>query len=141
VSARPTADAVPVDGTDELIRFVRETLGCGCPDEVLARIAIDSSEHGESGLDVGGRLLVRVLTEENTYRLVEAFPDTVERLRDERDRRGFRRVRLVVNRPQPDVLREVLETMLNVIVAADEHVYVHVIADEELPVGLSHPVS
>ena len=141
MSAYPTGDAVPMDAADELIRFVRETLGCGCPDEVLAGIVVDRSRHGEDGLDVGGRLLVRVLTEENTDRLIEVFPDTVERLRDERDRRGFRRVRLVVTRPRPEVLREVLEAMLHVIVAADERVYVHVIADGELPVGLSHPVS
>ena len=141
MSARSTGETVPTAAADELIRFVRETLGCGCPDEVLARIVLDTSQQGEGGLDVGGRLLVRILTEENTDRLIEAFPDTVKRLRDERDRRGFRRVRLVVTRPRPEVLREVLEAMLHAIVSADECVYVHVITDGELPVGLSHPAS
>ena len=102
MSACPTGDDVPIDAAGELIRFVRETLGCGCPDEVFDRIVIDTSKHGEAGLDVGGRLLVRVLAEKNVDRLVETFPDTVERLRNERDRRGFHRVRLVVTRPRPD---------------------------------------
>ena len=58
---RPDAAAAS-ETAAELVRFVRATLGCGCPDDVLARIAIDVSEGGEPGLDVGGRLLVRVLS-------------------------------------------------------------------------------
>ena len=117
----------------DLIRFVKETLGCGCPDEILARIAIDASEAGEDGLDVGGRLLVRVLSFENVDRLIETFPDTVERLRDERDKRGFHRLRLVVTHSNPAELQEVLGGMLGLIVEADERVYVHVLEPEELP--------
>ena len=124
---------MPVDSGVDLIRFVRETLGCGCPDEVLARIAIDASDAGEGGLNVGGRLLVRVLLSEDVDQLIESFPDTVERLREERDSRGFRRVRLVATHPRPAVLREVLDGMLDLIVAADERVYVHVLEQEELP--------
>ena len=60
----------------ELIRFVREILGCGCPDEVLARITEDASERAEAGLDVGGRLLVRVLSAQDVDSLIGDFPDT-----------------------------------------------------------------
>jgi hypothetical protein len=126
-------ETTPVDSGVDLIRFVRVTLGCGCPDEVLARIAVDVSGVGECGLDVGGRLLVRVLDVDDVDRLIETFPDTVERLRGERDRRGFRRLRLVVTHPEPEVLRETLEDILGLIGAADERVYIHVLENEDLP--------
>lgn len=128
-------DRMPVDAAD-LIRFVRETLGCGCPDEVLARIAVDVSEHDERGLDVGGRLLVRVLPADDLDRLIETFPTMVGRLLAERDRRGFHRLRMVVAHSEHEVLGDVLDAMLGVIVAADERVFLHAVDVEGLPIIL-----
>lgn len=130
------SDTTAVDETTSMIRFVRETLGCGCPDEVLTRIVYEVSDEGETGLDVGGRLLVRILRAENVDRLIESFPDAVERLRTERDLRGFRRVRLVVTQPQPKTLQGILEAMLDALVVADEHVFVHVVQPNALPAPL-----
>ena len=133
MTGKSNAGVPPADGPVSLVRFVRDTLGCGCPDEVLARIALDVSEAGEPGLDVGGRLLVRVLPVAGAGRLVDDFPETVERLVAERDRRGFRRLRLVVCDSQPEVTADVLQGMLHLIVAADEFVYVHVLKHQQLP--------
>ena len=137
MSGRPLDCTDREDPSGGLIRFVRQTLGCGCPDEVLARISLDESEAGESGLDVGGRLLVRVLEAEDVDRLIESFPETVERLLTERDRRGFRRLRLVVCHTHPVVMGEVLGGMLELIATADERVYVHVLEHDDLPADLT----
>jgi len=122
--------------TGELIRFVRETLGCGCPDEVVARTRVDSSDHGEPGLDVGGRLLVRVLPTNDLERLVEAFPETVARLRAERDRRGFNRLRLVLAPPGSEVAVERLGAIIDGLAAADDRVHLHAAGTGDLPAVL-----
>lgn len=131
-----TGETISMEETSPLIRFVRETLGCGCPDEVLARIVSEVSPDGERGLDVGGRLMVRVLPGEDLDRLIESFPETVERLQAERDSRGFRRLRLVVTRHEPETLQEILEAMLDALVVADKRVWAHVIHPDALPTPL-----
>jgi hypothetical protein len=119
----------------ELVRFVREVLGCGCPDEVVARTVVDIGEAGEPGLDVGGRLLVRVLLSNDLNELVDVFPQTVERLRAERDGRSFNRLRLVVH-SVPEATADVLRKMLPAIAAADDEVYLHHVDGSQLPTGL-----
>lgn len=125
----------------EFVRFVREVLGCGCPDEVVARTVVDASDGGESGLDVGGRLLVRVLKPVDPDRLVEGFPEAVERLRAERDRRGFNRLRLVAVHPRTEDLAPVLTEMLSILAPGDNQIFVHAVAAEQLPTSLRHRLS
>lgn len=137
MSRRRSENAVPSDVANELVRFVRETLGCGCPDDVLARIAFDASEDGEPGLDVGGRLLVRVLSGADLDRLIETFPETVERLQAERDRRGFHRLRLVVTPPGHEVVGGILNDMLAAMAAVDDRVFLHVTDIGGLPAILA----
>jgi len=131
-----TGAAAPSGEANELIRFVRKTLGCGCPDEVVARIVVESSEDGEPGLDVGGRLLVRVLPTSDPERLIETFPDIVERLRAERDRRGFNRLRLVLAPPGSELVGERLGATFAGLVAADDRVHLHVVGADDLPAVL-----
>lgn len=120
----------------ELEAFVRETLGCGCPDEIVARTDVERSADGELGLNVGGRLLVRVLQPDDRDRIIELFPETVERLCAERDLRGFNRLRLVAVCDEPEMLGPVLEGLLPAIAAADDRVHVHAVPRDGLPVGL-----
>lgn len=127
-------------GGSDAVRFVRETLGCGCPDEVVARTVLDRSAAGEPGLDVGGRLLVRVLASDDRDRLVGTFAATVERLRAERDRRGFNRLRLVVVLPDRQAaLARALETELGAIAVGDDRVHLHAVAPGVLPDVLAEP--
>jgi hypothetical protein len=120
----------------ELVRFVRDVLGCGCPDDIVDRTVIDRARHGERGLDVGGRLLVRVLSANDPDRLVAALPEVVRRLRDERDRRGFNRVRIVVVSADHDGLPPVLRARLETLADADDRVHLHVVAPDTLPRSL-----
>lgn len=128
----------PADAEHEaVIRFVRDTLGCGCPDEIVARTAVEETEDGEKGLDVGGRLLVRILGSDDLNVLIAEFPETVERLRSERDRRGFQRLRMVVVHPEAEILAQVLSQMLPVLAVADDLVHLHAVTRPELPPALA----
>jgi hypothetical protein len=123
--------------TAELSRFVRETLGCGCPAEVLSRIAVEDLDSGGRGLDVGGRLLVRLLPSESVDHLIDGFPDRVLRLCDERDRRGFNRLRMVVICDHPEEVHEALSEMLAIIAPSDDRVHVHALPPGSIPSALS----
>ena len=120
----------------ELVRFVRDVLGCGCPDDVVDRTVVDRSRCGEPGLDVGGRLLVRVLESTDPDRLVASLPGIVARLRGERDRRGFNRVRLVVVSAGHDGLQTALRARLKALAETDDRVHIHVVDPDIMPRSL-----
>ena len=120
----------------ELVCFVRDVLGCGCPDDIVDRTVVDRSRRGEPGLDVGGRLLVRVLPVTDPDRLVTSLPGIVARLRGERDRRGFNRVRLVVVSADHDALESVLRARLQALVETDDRVHIHVVDPDTVPRSL-----
>jgi hypothetical protein len=105
------------------------------------RTVVDLGEGGELGLDVGGRLLVRVLKSPESEVAAAALPGTVARLRDERDRRGFRRLRLVLVHPDPAAARGLIEDVMASNDLEDDRVYLHFIAPGELPPQLAAFVS
>ena len=120
----------------ELVRFVRETLGCGCPEELVERTVLDRSEAGEPGLDVGGRLLVRVLAGDDVGGLVRTLPETVLTLRDERDRRGFNRLRIVVAHDQLGDVAAALDRVVAALGPGDDRLHLHLLPPADLPAAL-----
>ena len=68
--------------------------------------------------------------------MIETFPAIVERLRAERDRRGFNRLRMVVARPANGFIGEILGDMLGSLAAADDRVFLHVAEAGGLPIVL-----
>ena len=90
------------DTPDPLRHFVREVLGCTCPEDVLHDIRVEAPPAEladlpvERVLAVGGRLLVLVC--ERDYRATD--PSDLLRLGTQasklRDARGFNRVRIVL---------------------------------------------
>lgn len=91
----------------DLVHFVREGLGCHCPQEILESIRLQpiplESPGISLGLDVGGRLLVLILDypkpEALTGDRLSSLLDLGRRLRDER---GFHRLRLVLVVPEAE---------------------------------------
>jgi len=125
-----------VDETEQgpLRRFIRDTLGCGCPDEVLAAIrceALAGQASPSRRLDVGGRLLVWVVSAD-----LPTAADLVARCvpagRDERDRLGFNRFRLVVTSGDPAVARAAKAAFASS-AAVDERTHLHVVPPEVVP--------
>jgi hypothetical protein len=121
-----------------LARFVRDVLGCGCPDEVLRSIAVDQgrlipgSDVEVTRLDVGGRLLVYVVPA-----AAQPLPSLVAAAVDagvsERDRRAFNRFRLVLAAGSPAALEQPARDALAACGRRDERVHLHVVAVEDCP--------
>lgn len=122
----------------ELRRFVRETLGCGCPDEVLADIRVEPRPSAFAGLPVsvllrvGGRLLVAVCdTTAGAGDLARIVPAG----RQLRDAEGFNRVRLVMVVAEPMATGVTADAWAD-LAAGDERVHLHQLAPSALPEAL-----
>jgi hypothetical protein len=85
---------------ESIRRFVREDLGCGCPEEVFDDIALASRDAGSDGprytrLLIGNRLLVYVMTATHGDELAHDTGALAARGVAERDEAGYNRFRLV----------------------------------------------
>jgi hypothetical protein len=120
-------------------RFVRDTLGCQCPDEVFRRVEVAPlpvPAGGATGrrLVVGDRLLIHIVVAPD--RADE--PGWIERAalagRDERDRLAYNRYRLVVASTAETADRTSLEQRFAGALAGDERAHLHVLAADLLPI-------
>ena len=126
--------------TERLRHFIRSTLGCGCPDEVLSRIECSRSHDGPADdlrltrMNVGGQLLVYVL--EGGFpgdAAAAAVPAVLASGLSERDRGGFNRLRIVLATDIPDEVRPRAEAAFRAAAPADDRLHLHVVAVNDLP--------
>ena len=125
--------------TAAIVSFVRNALGCGCPDEVFSKISIETPPDALARLSVthlikiGGRLMV-------AFWAASSHMDGFGRLRQIfssgkklRDRYGFNRFRLVAitDNPQRDAPR--LHYRLTRCTALDDRMHLHVMKPSALP--------
>ena len=127
--------------SSRLRHFVRSTLGCGCPEEVLQNIKstwFDLRAHTPlTRLDVGGRLLVYVFEAEGGTGIPEAvLQDAVEHGVAERDRLGFNRLRVVVAADDPEALRPAVKRSFAVLERSADRVHLHLVATSDLPFNI-----
>ena len=95
----PPVPRLPAPWVGEaVVRFVRETLGCGCPDEVFQRIEVVDMEVAGVALTrlVVGKTLLIYLPPIDAWRRVESELEALVRAgRWDRDRHDYNRFRLV----------------------------------------------
>jgi hypothetical protein len=121
--------------------FIRTTLGCGCPDDVLEWIecsqqsqANDDDELRLTRIDVGGRLLVYVIeAEHDPAAAAAAVPTVIASGLVERARSGFNRLRIVVAGRDVDSLRPLVEASFAASAPRDDRLHIHVVTAEDLP--------
>jgi hypothetical protein len=114
--------------------FVRETLGCGCPAEVLRDIRVEPpSDRCDGALRVGGRLLVLFLRLASTDQCRHRLPGVLEHGRARRDAEGFNRIRYVVFTADEAVIREA-QALFERALEGDGRTHLHC-----LPAG-AHPL-
>ncbi|MFO7966915.1 MAG: hypothetical protein R6U44_04885 [Archaeoglobaceae archaeon] len=85
--------------SDEVKKFVRETLGCQCPEEVFEKIEVDSEVRVadytvDRRINVGDRLLIYLVDGDKLQN--KDLEVLVRTGKEERDSAGFNRFRLVV---------------------------------------------
>ncbi len=117
---------------NEVIKsFAVDLLGCGCESEVFNRISLseDSFDRGLSGgkrILIGERLLIYLLPWEEGHP-----PDTalylMRRGREERDRNGYNRFRLVLAADGPDALAEKAAAEVQSLIRGDEKLHLHLL--------------
>lgn len=86
-------------GSDPRItHFVRDTLGCHCPETVFDRVVLHVGGAGRmiASIEIGGRLLIHLVDVDRGSDIAQQLGAAVQRGVVERDRRGFNRFRLVV---------------------------------------------
>ena len=121
---------------EELKAFVRNTMGCGCPDEVFLHMECRSDTKIEgvplrARIDVGNRLLIYVYKWDLSGSLQEILPRLVDMGTRERDELGFNRFRLAIAVESPGDLEDA--EMLFKSVAKDDQVYLHIIPEKIFP--------
>jgi hypothetical protein len=120
-------------------RFVREVLGCTCPDEVFERVSVEPGSQAikscaaDYEINVGGRLLI-VLSSEP---LAAFSPTRLERVmaegRKARDAGKFNRFRFIVQADNAAEGRKELLRMFDGLAAKDDRSHVHVIPRQDVP--------
>jgi hypothetical protein len=123
-------------------RFVRGTLGCGCPDEVFQSISIDglpalAARPPVLQLLVGSRLVIHIVT----LPAGEVVNGWLEQLaaqgRATRERHGYNRFRLVLATSAATPLRAELEARFARATGNDPRAHLHLIARDHLPPALA----
>ena len=135
-----TIEPVTTEQISRLRTFIRSTLGCGCPDDVLEWIQCTHTELTQeedtriTRIDVGGRLLVYVLEIEGPDRRAEeALPAVIAAATVDRATSCFNRLRIVVAIDNPEEMRLRLEHTFSGSAPADDKVHLHVVSPTDLP--------
>lgn len=118
-------------------KFIRNTLGCGCPEEVfddlvLAEEKIGDGETTTRTLLVGNRLLIVMLSCKDWDDLSGVLPQLVRHYRQKRDEMGFNRVRLIVACDQPALLQPAAQQRFAGLPLVDERMHLHILTSADL---------
>jgi hypothetical protein len=118
----------------EIKRFVQETLGCSCPEEVFNKIDYQKESVGISGrkVNVGDRLLIYIITMDGKSNIQGVINLALEQGVEERDKKGLNRFRLVLVASHPDELRSSAEHAFDSSGYTDEKTHLHIVNESDL---------
>jgi hypothetical protein len=120
-------------------RFVREVLGCGCPDEVFQNLEVRRGSvavrscSADYELRIGGRLLVVVTSEPVATLSPARLARVISEGKAARDDGKFNRFRLVVQTSQAAQHRARLLRDFEEISGRDEKTHLHVVERSQVP--------
>jgi hypothetical protein len=118
-------------------QFVRETLGCTCPDEVVQHIDCRASVEASVNIlldyeiNIGDRLLIFVVNTDEAGSLELLIPQLVRNGTERRNREHFNRFRLVLLTEEPTDIAEEASAIFQFL-DTDEKVHLHVVAKDDL---------
>jgi hypothetical protein len=118
--------------------FVRQVLGCECPEEVFERIDCESSIALNNDIvlrnkiNIGNRLLIYVVEMNTPDFLKKILATLVTNGINERDEKGFNRFRLVIETDKLDEIKDEAEKKFKALEIKDEKVHLHIIQQNEI---------
>jgi hypothetical protein len=120
-----------------LVHFVRDVLGCGCPDEVLQSTSVEhrpgaGGEPAITRMDVGGRLLIYIVELAGSQRSDIVIPAALEAGLADRDRHGFNRFRLVLTTADPTAIEPAARAAFDACNLPDDRVHLHVAGSSDV---------
>lgn len=122
----------------DIKRFVKNTLGCTCPQEVFRYIDCRSDVDSGSGvlldyeINVGQRLLIFVARLDERDSLARIISELIRAGVRRRDENRFNRFRLVLRVAQPnDVTEDAFAVFRSL--ETDERTHLHVIGESDFP--------
>ena len=115
-------------------RFVQETLGCSCPEDVFNKIDYQKARDGGVGcrVNVGDRLLIYIINMDGKSSIQEVINTALEQGIEERDKKGFNRFRLVLVASSPDELQSSAEQAFHSSGFADEKAHLHIVNQSDV---------
>jgi len=118
----------------EIKRFVQETLGCSCPEEVFNQIDYqkECDDISERKINVGERLLIYIITMGGKSNIQGVISSALEQGVEERDEKGLNRFRLVLVASCPDELRSSAEHAFDSSGYADEKTHLHIVNESDV---------
>ena len=118
----------------EIKRFVQETLGCSCSEEVFNKINYQKECDDISGrkINVGERLLIYIITMDGKSSMQGVISSALERGVEERDEKGLNRFRMVLVASRPDELRSLAEHAFDSSGYTDEKTHLHVVNESDV---------
>jgi len=127
-----------------ITEFVRNILGCNCPEEVFQYIDCHKVENIDENIvpvyeiNIGNRLLVFAALIDEVDLLKSAITKLVHTGIKKRNEKKFNRFRLVLlSDPMIDIAEQASEIFVSL--AADDKVHLHVINKNDFPVNFDHP--
>ena len=124
-----------------ITEFVRNTLGCNCPEEVFQYIDcrtvvnIDENILPAYEINIGNRLLIFAAGIDEVDSLRSVLSKLVQAGINKRDEKKFNRFRLVLlTARENDVAEEALEIFNSLV--TDEKAHLHVINKDDFPINL-----
>lgn len=124
---------------DEIKKFIKEVLGCKCPDNVFNAISVvhnpvefDDLQKGDL-LAIGGKLLIYLVITHDWSLLADSLEQILKRGREKRDAGKFNRFRLVIVTPDIQPARQILLRQFDTLGELDEKLHLHVITPDQLP--------
>jgi len=112
--------------------FVRETLGCACPDEVFDHIeASGPSADALAQIAIGGRLLIRCHAATTGGDVTSCLPRWLASGIAARDSLGCNRLRLLLAVPDPAAIETQAQRLLVLSRLPDERIHVHLLGEAQ----------
>jgi len=125
--------------SENIKTFVKQTLGCGCPEEVFnhigyqTNIKLDDNILISNKINIGNRLLIYIVEISNPDSVKHVLSSLLDIGKKERDSSGFNRFRLVLATDKLDEIKEVADIVFKTI-DKDERIHLHVISKKNIPI-------